>query len=42
MEQSQGPNYTQYLGFRKVEVWIGKPGSSPNNADYNPPPPNEI
>ena len=28
--------------FRKIQNWIGKPGSRPETASYVPPPPNEI
>jgi hypothetical protein len=30
------------LGFRKIQVWIGVPGCTPDNADYVPPPPTEV
>lgn len=29
-------------GFRKIQVWIGLPGSTLQNADFVPPPPNEV
>jgi len=35
-------NSTDALAFRKADVWIGLPGCSVENADYVPPPPNEV
>ena len=29
-------------GFRKLQVWIGFPGCTQDNADYIPPPPDEV
>lgn len=35
-------NSSAAQGFRKVQVWIGLPGCTLENADFVPPPPNEV
>lgn len=42
LEATQKSEYHKFLGFRKVEVWIGNPGNEKDKADFVPAPPNEV
>ncbi len=40
--ETQGHEYHNLLGFRKVDVWIGSPGQEKENADFVPAPPADV
>jgi Fic family protein len=40
--QTQGHEYHSFLGFRKLDVWIGNPGQEKENADFVPSPPSDV
>ncbi len=40
--EDRGSGTLSVEGFRKVQIWIGIAGSSPDNADYIPPPAENI
>ncbi len=40
--QTRQEDYTPFLGFRKIDVWIGTPGTGIEEADFIPPPPDAI
>lgn len=42
LTETQGGDFSKFFGFRKVEVWIGKPGDDKESADYIPTAPNEV
>lgn len=42
VKETQISEYHKFLGFRKVEVWIGNPGKDKKFADFVPAPPNEV
>lgn len=42
LQETQGDSYQKFLGFRKVEVWIGNPGQEKENADFIPAPPLDV
>ncbi|MEO2050149.1 MAG: Fic family protein [Allomuricauda sp.] len=42
LTETQGEDFSKFLGFRKVEVWIGKPGQDKNSADLIPTAPSEV
>lgn len=42
MLETQGSEYQNLLGFRKVDVWIGTPGAEKEDADFIPASPLEV
>lgn len=42
IESSDFKEANKFLGFRKLDVWIGNPGEAKNKADFIAPPPAEI
>ena len=42
IECTQSNNYSDFVGLRNVEVWIGSPGAEKTQADFVPTAPNNI
>jgi len=42
LQETQFTDYSRFLGFRKVEVWIGNPGKDKDEANFIPTLPSEI
>lgn len=42
LQETQGYEYHNLLGFRKVDVWIGSPGQEKENADFIPASPADV
>lgn len=42
MQETQSKDYFKFIGFRKLEVWIGNPGSDKDTADFIPAAPAEV
>lgn len=36
LQKTQSENFTKFLGFRTIDVWIGTPGVDKTNADFVP------
>ena len=42
LQETQGAEYHNLIGFRKVDVWIGSPGEEKENADFIPAQPADV
>lgn len=42
LQETQGNGFQNFLGFRKVDVWIGNPGQDKEKADFIPAPPEDV